>query len=92
MDCVAPGFASIGSEVITLCAMLYAPCLVPKIVFKADLEILHDIFLAVDNEDAVLDMEEFLDQSLHGVECLRILSVPPLQLFFKHHNQLILHP
>ncbi len=52
------------------------PCLgltvsyVSKVVLEAVLEIFHNILLAVDDKDMVLDMEEFPDQPFHRIECL----------------------
>jgi hypothetical protein len=34
-------------------------------MFEADLKIVHDILLAVDDKDAILNMEKLLNQPLH---------------------------
>ena len=49
-----------------------------KMISEADLKIFHDILFAIDDEDAMLDMEEFFDQPLYGIERFGFLSIPPL--------------
>ncbi len=43
---------------------------VPKIVFETDLKIFDHILFAVDNENMILDVEEFLKEPLHRIEGL----------------------
>ena len=62
-----------------------------EIVFEANLEIVCDILLAIDDEESMSDVEEFSDQSLYRVEGPGFPAIPSLEFFFKQDNQLILH-
>ena len=62
-----------------------------EIVFEANLEIVCDILLAIDDEESMSDVEEFSDQSLYRVEGPGFPAIPPLEFFFKQDNQFILH-
>ena len=65
---------------------------VSQIMSETDRKVLEDILFAVDDENTIPDMKELVHEPIHRVEGFRFSPVPPPQLFFKHDDELILHP
>ena len=61
-------------------------------MFKTNREILENVPLAVNNENPILNMEEFFHQPTDRKECLGFPSVPLLQVLFEHDDKLVFHP